>query len=93
MKLSKGQDSLSHILQGITPEDMHNATFGTFATNFPRGINSNFNAFQILHISMKPVHVFLSNFTFELLGKKCAVLVDNERKISNILNFFKMREP
>lgn len=42
---------------------------------------------------MKPVHVFLSNFTFELLGEKMCILVDNERKIANVLNFFvKMRK-
>lgn len=86
MKLSKGQDSLSHIMQGIIPEDIPNATFGTFATNFPRGINGNFIS-NFTH-SMKPVNVFLSNFTFELLEKNCTVLVDNERKISNVLNFF-----
>lgn len=48
MKLSKVQDCLSHILQEIIPEDLHNATFGT---NFSIGINGNLYLFQILHIA------------------------------------------
>lgn len=48
MKFSKVQDCLSHIMQEVIAEDMHNATFGT---NFPIGINGNLNLFQILHIA------------------------------------------
>lgn len=48
MKFSKVQDCLSHIMQEVIAEDMHNATFGT---NFTVGINGNLNLFQILHIA------------------------------------------
>lgn len=61
MKLSKEQDCLSPITQGIIAEDMHNATFGTFATNYPIGISGNFHLFHILHITCNPINVFLPN--------------------------------
>lgn len=72
MKFSKVQDCLSHIMQEVIAEDMHNATFGT---NFPVGINGNLNLFQILHIAWNFINVLLSNqfkFTFELLAKMCS---------------------
>lgn len=50
MKLSKGH-YLSHIMQGIIPVNIHNATFGTFVINFPMRIIGIFNLFQILYLA------------------------------------------
>lgn len=61
MKLSKEQDCLSPIMQGVIPEDIHNATFGRFATIYPIGISGNFHLFHILYITCNLINAFLSN--------------------------------